>query len=170
MPDAYYKNVYEIDYDNLLKKGYKNIFLDVDNTLIPYTENEIRKENKELINKLKKMGFNVVIMSNSMSQRITKIVNDLEVEGYYSSMKPLKKTYKKILKKYKKEECIFIGDQFMTDVLGAKRCGLKVILVDRILNVEPIYTKFWRFFERILLNIYKRKNKFIVYRYYDNIK
>ena len=170
MPDAYYKNVYEIDYDNLLKKGYKNIFLDVDNTLIPYTENEIRKENKELINKLKKMGFNVVIMSNSMSQRITKIVNDLRVDGYYSSMKPLKKTYKKILKKYKKEECIFIGDQFMTDVLGAKRCGLKVILVDRILNVEPIYTKFWRFFERILLNIYKRKNKFIVYRYYDNIK
>lgn len=170
MPDAYYKNVYEIDYDNLLKKGYKNIFLDVDNTLIPYTENEIRKENKELINKLKKMGFNVVIMSNSMSQRITKIVNDLGVDGYYSSMKPLKKTYKKILKKYKKEECIFIGDQFMTDVLGAKRCGLKVILVDRILNVEPIYTKFWRFFERILLNIYKRKNKFIVYRYYDNIK
>ena len=85
-------------------------------------------------------------------------------------MKPLKKTYKKILKKYKKEECIFIGDQFMTDVLGAKRCGLKVILVDRILNVEPIYTKFWRFFERILLNIYKRKNKFILYKYYDNIK
>ena len=168
VPDAYYKNVYEINYDKLKEKGYKNLFFDVDNTLIPYTENEVRKENKELINKLKK-DFNIVIVSNSKSNRILKIVNDLKVEGYYSSMKPLKKTYKKILKKYNKDECIFIGDQFMTDVLGAKKNKLKVILVDRINNIEPIYTKFWRFFEKILLIKYSKSNKFIKYNYYDNV-
>ena len=169
VPDAYYENIYEIDYDNLKKKGYKNIFFDVDNTLIPYTEDSIRKENKELFDRLKK-DFNLVIVSNSMSNRILRIVNELEVKGYYSSMKPLKKTYKKILKEYKKEECIFIGDQFMTDVLGAKRMEFKIILVDRINNVEPLVTKFWRFFEKRLLNKYKRKNIFLINKYYDNMK
>ena len=168
VPDAYYKDIYSIDYAKLKRCGIKNIFLDVDNTLIPYTESEVRKENIELINKLKK-NFNVVIVSNSMSNRILKIVNDLDIKGYYSSMKPLKKTYKKIMKEYNKNESIFIGDQFMTDVLGAKRTGFKIILVDRILDVEPIYTRFWRFFEGILLRKYKKNNKFEKYKYYDNI-
>lgn len=170
IPDAYYKNIYEIDYNSLMKKGYKNIFFDVDNTLIPYTENVARKENIELINKLKKMGFDITIVSNSMSNRILKIVKDLNVKGYYSSMKPLKKTYKKILKEYDKEKCIFIGDQFMTDVLGAYRSGFKVILVDRIYDYEPIFTKFWRFFEKRLLKKYSKQNKFKIHEYYDNIK
>lgn len=169
VPDAYYKDIYTIDYDNLKKIGIKNIIFDVDNTLIPYTENIVRKENIELISKLKK-DFNIIIASNSMSNRVLKIVNDLGVRGYYSSMKPLKKTYKKIAKEYKKNECVFIGDQFMTDVLGAKRSDFKIILVDRILNIEPIYTKIWRFFENRIVNKYTRKDIFKRYRYYDNLK
>lgn len=169
VPDAYYKNIYEIDYNNLKEKGIKNIFFDVDNTLIPYTEDVIRKDNVELINKLKK-DFNIVIVSNSMSNRVLKIVKDLDVKAYYSSMKPLKRTYKKILKEYNKNESIFIGDQFMTDVLGAKRMGFKIIFVDRISNIEPISTKFWRIIEQQILKKYKKNNTFVLGRYYDNIK
>lgn len=168
-PDAYYKDIFSIDYNNLKNKGIKNIFFDVDNTLIPYKEFNPSKDCKELINELKNKGFNVKVMSNSNSQRVLKISKNLGIDGYYSSMKPLKKNYKKIIKKYNKNECIFIGDQFMTDVLGAKRNNLKVILVDRINDNEPLVTKFWRFFERILLKRLKRNNKFIKYSYYDNI-
>lgn len=168
VPDAYYKNIFEIDFKNLKKKGYKNLFLDVDNTLVPYTE-DIPSENiKKLINDLKK-DFNVIIVSNSMSNRVLKIVDELGVKGYYSSMKPLKKTYKKIDKEYKKEECVFIGDQFMTDVLGAKRSGYKIIFVDKMDKYEPIVTKFWRFFEKRVLSNLKKKDKFVINRYYDNI-
>lgn len=168
VPDAYYKNIFEIDFKNIKKKGYKNIFLDVDNTIVPYTENLPDNKIKKLINELKK-DFNVVIVSNSMSNRVLKIVDSLGVKGYYSSMKPLKKVYKKIDKEYNKNECIFIGDQFMTDVLGAKRSGYKIILVDRINQYEPLVTKFWRFFEKRLLSVYKKKDKFVKNRYYDNI-
>ncbi len=168
VPDAYYKNVLEIDFRKLKKKGYKNIFLDVDNTIVPYTENLPTDKIKNLIDNLKK-DFNVVIVSNSMSNRVLKIVDYLGVKGYYSSMKPLKKVYKKINKEYNKNESVFIGDQFMTDVLGAKRCGYKIILVDRLNQYEPLVTKFWRFFERRLLSVYKKKEKFVKNRYYDNI-
>ena len=48
----------------------------------------------------------------------------------------------------------------MTDVLGAKRNNLKVILVDRIEDSEPILTKFWRFFEKKIIKRYEKNNLF----------
>lgn len=167
IPEAYYKDIFSIDYKNLKKVGIKNIFFDVDNTIVPYDENIIDSKTKKLFETLKK-DFNIMLMSNSRSKRVLSFADDLNIDGYYSSMKPLKKNYKKILKKYKSNECIFIGDQFMTDVKGAKRMNLRIILVDRINDKEPIYTRFWRFFERRLLK--KIKNKFEIGKYYDNVK
>ena len=95
LPDAYYNSIFDIDYDNLKKRGYKNIFFDVDNTLVPYTDELPNTKTMDFINKLKK-DFNIVIVSNSMSNRVLKIVESFGVRGYYTSMKPLKKTYKKI--------------------------------------------------------------------------
>ena len=168
IPDAYYKNIFEIDYKKLKKLGYKNIFLDVDNTLVPYTKDDVDNKTIEFVNNLKK-DFNVLIISNSMSNRVLRIADQLKVKGYYNCVKPLKKTYKKILNEYNRDEIIFVGDQFMTDILGSKRMNLKVILVDRLLNKEPLPTKFWRFFEKILLKKYEKNNEFKKYRYYDNV-
>ena len=169
IPDAYYKNIYEINYEKLKSKGYKYIFFDVDNTLIPYTENNINNELKSLFNKLKK-DFELFLFSNGMSDRVLKIQKDLDIGAYYFSMKPLKKNYKKVLNKYDKDKCIFIGDQFMTDILGAKRNGLKVILVDIIdSSYEPFTTHIWRFFERIHLKKIKKKGLFTKSNYYDKL-
>ena len=169
VPDAYYKTIFDIDYNKLKRCGIKNLFFDVDNTLVPYKEDLVDKKTIDYINKLKN-DFNIVIVSNSMSNRVLRIAKDLDVKGYYTSMKPLKKTYKKIIKEYNEKESIFIGDQFMTDILGAKRMKLRVIFVDRLMEYEPAVTKFWRFFERIVLKDLKRKNKFQISKYYDNIK
>ena len=169
VPDAYYKNIFDIDYKKLKKLCIKNLFLDVDNTLVPYTEDYVNKETINFIDKLKK-DFNVIIVSNSMSKRVLRIAKDLDVKGYYTSMKPLKRTYKKILKEYNINESIFIGDQFMTDVLGAKRMNFRIILVDRLLDIEPLVTKFWRFFENLILKDLNKNNKFKIHKYYDNLK
>ncbi len=169
VPNAYYKSIFDIDYKRLKSIGINNIIFDVDNTLIPYEEYTLDKNYNNKINELKK-DFNIIVMSNSRSDRVLKIVKDLDVEAYYSSMKPLKKNYKKILNKYNKDECVFIGDQFMTDILGAKRMKCKVILVDRINNKEPIYTKFWRFFEFFVVNILHMKKSFKRHSYFDNLK
>ena len=160
-PDAYYKNIYEIDYKELKEIGIKNIFFDVDNTIIPYTLDKVSSREIELFNKLKK-DFNLVIASNSNSNRVNSIINDLGITGYTSCMKPTNKVYKKIIKEYNIEESIFIGDQFMTDVLGAHKNGFKVILVDRINNIEPFNTKFWRFLEKRVV----KKIKFEKGNYY----
>ncbi len=161
IPDAYYKNIFEIDYKELKDIGIKNLFFDVDNTIIPYTLDKVSSKEIELFNSLKK-DFNLIIVSNSNSSRVNSIINDLGITGYTSSMKPLNKTYNKIKKKYNTSESIFIGDQFMTDVWGAHKNNFKVILVDRIENVEPFTTRFWRFLERRVI----KKNNFKVGNYY----
>ena len=169
IPDAYYKNIFEINYNNLKNRGYTNLFFDIDNTMVPYTEKEPSKDLIKLLDKLKKDGFNIMYISNSRSNRAKKITNALGINGYYMSLKPFKFTYKKILRNYSKDNIVFIGDQFMTDVIGAKRNGLKIILVDKLVDKEPIFTKFWRFFEKIKLKRLNRENKFKTYEYYDNI-
>ena len=66
-----------------------------------------------------------------------------------------------------KDECAFIGDQIMTDVIGAKRNDLFVIFLDRIDNKEPIHTKIWRFFEWFILKNYEKRNILVKGKYYD---
>ena len=164
-PDAYYKDIYSIDYNELKDIGIKNIFFDVDNTIIPYTSTKVSDKEIDLFKKLKR-DFNLVIVSNSNSKRVNSIISDLGITGYTSSMKPLNRTYRKIKKVYDVEDSIFIGDQFMTDVLGAHRNNFKVILVDRIESKEPFTTKFWRSIEVRVINKLRRKNDFQIGDYY----
>ena len=167
IPDMYKKNIYEINYEKLKKMGKKYLFFDLDNTIISYLQNKPTKENKILFDKLKKMGFEVFIFSNSPSNRLEPFEKELYVIAFSVSMKPLKKGYKKVLNMYDKDKCVFIGDQIMTDVIGAKRNGLYVIFIDRINNKEPIYTKFWRFFEFFVLKRYERKKYLVKGKYYE---
>ena len=169
IPDAYYKSIFEIDYDKLKKIGIKNIFFDIDNTIIPYKELKINKKTVDLFKKLKK-DFNVILFSNSPRKRVLRISKKLGVNAYYFSMKPLKKSYKRIMNMFKKDECVFIGDQFMTDVFGAKKNNLKVIFVDKLEKYEPITTKFWRLLEKGYLKKYKKKKLFELNKYYDRLR
>ena len=163
----YKKNIYEINYEKLKKMGKKYLFFDLDNTIISYLQNKPTKENKILFDKLKKMEFEVFIFSNSPSNRLEPFEKELNVKAFSGNMKPLKKGYKKVLNMYDKDKCVFIGDQIMTDVIGAKRNGLYVIFIDRINNKEPIYTKFWRFFEFFVLKNYERKKYLVKGKYYE---
>ncbi len=167
VPDMYKKNIYEIDYEKLKQMGKEYLFFDLDNTIISYIENKPTTQNKKLFKKLKDMGFKCFIFSNSNKKRLTPFKDELLVDVFTSSKKPLKISYKKIIKLYDKDKCVFIGDQIMTDVIGAKRNGLYVIFLDRINDKEPIYTKFWRFFEYFVLKNFKKNNYLVKGKYYD---
>lgn len=167
VPNMYKKNIYEINYEKLKRLGKKYLFFDLDNTLISYLESIPTKKNIELFKRLKFMGFRCFIFSNSPKERLEPFKKELGIDVYTGSMKPLKKGYKKVLNKYNKEECVFIGDQIMTDVIGAKRNGLYVVFLDRINDKEPIYTKCWRFFEFFFLKYFELRRYLVKGNYYD---
>lgn len=166
-PNMYKKDIYHIDYKKLKKLNIEYLFFDLDNTIISYQDDVPDEKAIKLFKTLKNQGFKCFLFSNSHSKRLMRVKDILNVDVYYSSMKPLKKNYRKVIKKYDKNKCAFIGDQIMTDVIGAKRNNLFIIFVDRINEKEPIYTKFWRFFEGFILRNYNKKNILVKGKYYD---
>ena len=153
-PDMYKKDIYEINYEKLQDLGIKYLFFDLDNTIITYKENMPNDKIMTLFFRLEEMGFKLFIFSNSYEKRLLPFKEKLNVEIYFSSMKPFKKNYKKVLNKYKKEECAFIGDQIMTDVIGANRSKMFSILVKPIEEKDYFITKIKRPLENIIIKRY----------------
>lgn len=166
-PDMYRKNIFDINYDKIFDIGIRYLFFDLDNTLISYKDKEINSKLIKLFESLKNKGFEIFIFSNSSKKRLGTFIMKNDIGIYYSSMKPLNKNYKKVLKKYEKEKCAFIGDQIMTDVIGAKRNGFFVIFVDKMDSDEPFSTKFLRFFEKFILKNFEKNKILEKGKYYD---
>ena len=160
-PKLYYKNVQSIDLDELDRLKIKGIILDVDNTLIDY-KRVMPDEIKIWVDKAKNKNFKVCILSNSNKKdKISKVAEDLDLEYIMSAKKPAKSGYKKILNllKLEPEECVAVGDQVFTDVIGANRMKINSIYVEPINKKEYWYTKWKRPIEAWILNNYKEKNE-----------
>ncbi len=167
-PDIYQKNIYDIDYKKLKKKGIKCLLFDLDNTLVSVKAEVPPKKIKELFAYLEK-DFKVIILSNSGYKRLIPFKEGLNVDTAASSRKPFKKKYLKIMHiyKFKEHEIAAIGDQLLTDILGANRVGITSILVSPIGEYEKVCTKINRFFEKFVFWHLKRKNLLIKGEYYD---
>jgi len=169
-PDDYQKTVYDIDYEKLKRSGIRLILIDLDNTLIPYDESEPDDRIRHLFRKLEELGIETVIISNNHHPRVKHFSDQLGRPFVSSAKKPLKFGFKKAMAFFPKidsTEVMVIGDQFMTDVLGARRSGLKVTVVDAIKRkAEKWFTKINRKLEkRVLSRIKKFHNE-----YYQRLK
>ena len=60
-PDMYQKSIYDINYKKLMKEGLRCLLFDLDNTCVPYKESVASDRLKKLFNRLKKLGFKVII-------------------------------------------------------------------------------------------------------------
>lgn len=167
VPAIYQKTIFDINYKKLHKNGIKCLLFDLDNTLVAAHSYE---PDKKVINLLKKLNkeFKVIIISNSSRKRLEKINSLFNVSYYSFSLKPLKRNFKKVIKDYQftKEEIVLIGDQFITDILGGYRMGIKTILVDPLSNDLPC-TKLNRFLEGEIINRLGKKNLFFKGKYYE---
>ncbi len=171
IPDAHEKTIYDIDYKALKTANITVLFFDIDNTLIPY---DLALPTEPLINHfdtLAKYGFKIVFVSNNHYRRIKKFSEALGYPFVHSAKKPSKFGLKRALKmldvKVEKSEIMFVGDQLMTDVYGAKRFGINVTLVEPIKRkTEKWYTKINRYIETKMLKKIQKKYP----DKYDNLK
>ena len=67
--------------------------------------------------------------------------------------------------KLKIDECVIIGDQLLTDILGGNKINMYSILVDPITKHETIWTKINRSIEFFVL-LYLRLSKKLIKRKY----
>jgi len=76
-PDLYYKNIFEVDFSKLKQQGIKGIICDIDNTIVPWHENEIMIDVLNWFNEIKGMSFRVCLVSNGLTGGLSILVKRL---------------------------------------------------------------------------------------------
>lgn len=159
-PDATAKSTYDIDFEALYAEGIRGLLFDIDNTLVPHgAPADARAE--ALFARLKSIGFKCCLISNNKEARVLMFNKNINVNYIYDAHKPSRTGYERAMKLMgtDKTNTVFIGDQLFTDVYGAKRTGIRNILVSPIHPKEEIQIVFKRKLEKIVLYFYnKQKN------------
>lgn len=158
-PDMYCKNVQSVDIGRLKYEGLEGVAIDVDNTLIDYNQ-VLSDEVKNWVEKVKKSGLKICILSNSNNKnKVQKVATALDLEYVMVAKKPFKSGFKKACNLMKLDPVFVavIGDQLFTDVIGANRMGMFSVYVEPINKKEYWYTKWKRPLEAFILS--KRPNK-----------
>ncbi len=155
-PDGYSHSALDIDLLSLKQSGITTLFIDLDNTLISYAETEPTPAIEAFFARIKQLGFRVLIVSNNHEPRVRHFSDLLRVPYLHSATKPLRRGFKKaqrIIGVNNPNEICLIGDQVMTDLIGGKRMGYQVILVDAIDRTsENWFTKHNRTWEKLVLD------------------
>ena len=169
IPDMYQKSIYSINYEKLYDCGIRCLLFDLDNTCVPYVEKVPSKKLIDLFDYLKDYGFKVILFSNASKKRLEVFKNTLVVDCSYSSKKPSKRKFLKVLKMYNFDlsEVAIIGDQLFTDILGGNRVGIKTILVNPISKKDMPLTYLFRILERGQLKKFKKRGILKLGEYYE---
>ena len=159
-PDAYMDSTYVIDFEKLYKEGIRGVIFDIDNTLVPHgapaDERAIR-----LFARLRSIGLDYCLISNNQLPRVKPFADAVQAKFVEDAHKPSRKNYLKAMKlmHVDLESCIFVGDQIFTDVYGAKRCGMRTILVKPLHPKEEIQIVLKRYLEKIVLYFYQKEKR-----------
>lgn len=171
IPDYYFHQLTDIDVFRLRHHGIRMLIVDYDNTLVEPHSRIIPKESADFIDTCKKAGIQPVILSNNFSFRSADFAKAHGCAVYTFSLKPLKRGYQKALQDYqlKPSQCAAVGDQLLTDILGARRMGMMTILVDPRSEKDNIFGRFNRIAERIIYKKSEENGILVKGKYYGKL-
>ena len=167
-PDSYYPSIYKIDYQTLKKENISTLLFDIDNTITKVDDLNVPKETTNLMEKLKKQEFKILLFSNNHPQRAFPVAQKLNLPLLSDAGKPEKKAYAKALNilNSTKENTAAIGDQLLSDVVGAKKYGIKAILVDQLSKENNIQTGLAQKLQKYMIKKLSKYKLFKIGNYY----
>lgn len=157
-PDEYLDSTYVIDFDRLYEQGYRGLLFDIDNTLVPHGAPADARA-CALFSHLKELGFKCCFISNNQYERVASF-NDVIGEHFIENAhKPSVKNYIRAMELLgtDRSNTIFIGDQLFTDIYGAKRAGIRNILVNLLTRKRGYQIVLKRYIEKIVLYFYHKE-------------
>ena len=132
--------------------GFDTILLDIDNTIAVPNTGICDERAEKFIKDLQEAGFKVVIFSNNTRKRVDMFKRDIDVDTNCWSMKPLPFSYLTICKKMNTEpsKTIVLGDQLVTDILGANLSGCYGIYCKQLQEKDSAITSVNRMIEKFI--------------------
>jgi HAD superfamily phosphatase (TIGR01668 family) len=150
----------DVDLAGLRASGKRLILLDVDNTLIPWRTEEVPESTHRWIEQAHALGFELCAVSNtSKPERLARLCEAMGIGHVRDKNKPSRRMYLLAMERHRAtpEETVMIGDQLLTDVLGANRAGIDAIWVRPIGKNEFLGTRLIsRPIERVMARLLHR--------------
>lgn len=160
-PKEEFGSTYEIPFEEFYKKGYRAIIFDIDNTLVPHGAPADERA-KRLCNHLRAIGFQICFLSNNNTRRVAPFAEALNAKYISNAGKPFKKGYQRAatILNVDADRILFVGDQILTDIIGANRMNYYSILVGPVAQKEGFLIVMKRVLERISLYFYRRSRTY----------
>ncbi len=158
IPDYVFQNVYLLSPSFFTEKGVRGIIFDIDNTLVTYDDPEPTPELSVWLQQLQDAGIAMAFVSNNNRERVERFNRRL---GFFASAKSGKPSRRGIFAAMDAmsttpASTVAVGDQIFTDVLAAKRAGLRVVLVDPIKDKKTLFFRAKRLLEKPFLRYYHK--------------
>ena len=146
------RSLTDIPLEDLVAQGVQAIVLDLDNTLCDPRGDELPKDAVAFCAKAKALGLRGYILSNGARGRAERLAQALGLPCVSRAKKPLRGAYRRALRELgvQPQEAVAIGDQFLTDALGAISMDMALFLVEPRVRRDKLLVRLARPVDRIL--------------------
>lgn len=161
IPDYYAISIYHVPLDFYRRNGISNLLLDLDNTLDSYRAAFPSAQAAKLVNDLRKLGYQVLIVSNNHGPRVKNYADSLGVPYLAAARKPFAKKFVQLMRQHQLSPAttLLIGDQLMTDVIAAHNAKIRVMLTEKLVPEDQWTTRINRLFDRPLRRKLKKQQR-----------
>lgn len=152
-PDQAFDQLTDIRPADLTALGFKVVLLDVDNTLLPWRDHTVPESSLAWIQEARSAGLQLCLVSNTRNlDRLGKLAEQMGIDHLKGKFKPSRDMYQQAAQKYgvEPQQMVMVGDQILTDILGANRSGVTAYLVRRMSDREFFGTRANRIIESIV--------------------
>ena len=162
IPDYVFDRYDDVTPTFLESIGVRALLIDIDNTLAPYEQPKADDRHRAWFEALDAAGIRTALISNNHRERVEEFNATLGREAYWHSAKPMGRTFRRVMRGWglPREQVAVLGDQLLTDALGAKCLGLRVIIVPPIRDKKTAFVRLKRWLERPYMRaFYQKQNK-----------
>ncbi len=152
-PDMIVSSPDTIDFEELQRRGFRVVLLDIDNTIALHGSKTGDSFAKNIVDRIHDAGLEPIIVSNAKIERARTFADSLGISFIAHARKP---SIDAICRELQCRSCpccdaLMVGDQLLTDVWSAKRAGIPIIFTHKRSSKELITVRLKRPIEWLLI-------------------
>ena len=130
--------IFDLTTQILVERGIEGLILDVDETLVPFKQQETSLELQQWIAQIRKTTSIWLVSNNISHTRIGSIARSVDLPFISAARKPSRRRLREAAEAMNLpvEKVAMVGDRLFTDVLAGNRLGMFTVLVEPM--VDPL--------------------------------